>query len=189
MPDRSQEKRRILDDTSSGTRSVDEAVAMVYGELRAVASLHLQNERPGHTLQPTALVHEAYLRLAGQSGLRWESRAHFIHIAANQIRRILVEHARKRRRLKRGGDQVRVTLSDTPHEDPSFDMMDLNDALDRLDEKSTRDRQIVELKYFGGLTEAEIASVLGIGERTVRRRWLFARTWLFKQLSDTNQEP
>jgi RNA polymerase sigma factor (TIGR02999 family) len=186
MGDRSQHISRILEDTSSGARSVDEAVAMVYDELRAVASMYLQNERPGHTLQPTALVHEAYMRLADQSGLSWESRVHFIHIAATQIRRILVDHARKRKRLKRGGDPVRVTLSDAPDIDPSFDMMDLNNALDRLDERSTRDRQIVELKYFGGLTEAETAKVLGISERTVRRRWLFARTWLFTQLNDTN---
>lgn len=185
MRDRSQHIRRMLEDSSSGTRSVDEAVAMVYDELRAVASMHLRNERAGHTLQPTALVHEAYMRLAEQSGLSWESRVHFIHIAANQIRRILVDHARKRNRLKRGGDPVRVTLSDTPHIDPSFDMMDLNDALDRLDENSTQDRRIVELRYFGGLTEAETARVLGISERTLRRRWVFARTWLFKQLSDT----
>ena len=165
--------------------SVDEAVALVYDELRAVAARHLRNERMDHTLQPTALVHEAYVKLAEQTSLHWESRVHFIHIAAAQIRRILVDHARRRNRLKRGGDLIRVTLSDTTApQEPVFDMMDLNEALDKLDSQSTRDRQIVELKYFGGLTELEIAKVLDVGERTVRRRWSFARTWLYKELND-----
>jgi len=125
------------------------------------------------------------MRLAEQSGLSWENRVHFIHIAAAQIRRVLVDHARRRNRLKRGGDLVRVTLSDAvAQSEPSFDLMALNEVLDRLDEQSTQDREIVELKYFGGLSEPEIAKLLGIGERTVRRRWAFARAWLFKELSD-----
>ena len=111
------------------TESVDEAVAVVYDELRAVAARHLQNERADHTLQPTALVHEAYVKLSQQSSLEWESRAHFVNIAAAQIRRILVDHARRRGRKKRGGDLLRVTLSDSASvEDPSFDMMALNEV-------------------------------------------------------------
>ncbi|MDH4037795.1 MAG: ECF-type sigma factor [Candidatus Krumholzibacteria bacterium] len=177
---------RILRETSAGgSGSVEEAVAMVYDQLRAVAAGYLRRERAGHSLQPTELVHEAFVRLAQQSGLNWENRIHFIHIAAAQIRRVLVDHARRRNRNKRGGDLVRVTLSDvTDGTQPSFDLMALNDALERLDAQSTEDRQIVELKYFGGLTEAEIASLLGISERTVRRRWSFARTWLFKELTE-----
>jgi RNA polymerase sigma factor (TIGR02999 family) len=177
---------RILRETSEGgSESVEEAVAMVYDQLRAVAAGHLRRERPDHSLQPTELVHEAYVRLSNQSGLRWENRLHFIHIAAAQIRRVLVDHARRRNRKKRGGDLLRVTLSDVADENqPSFDLMALNDALDRLDAQSSEDRRIVELKYFGGLTEPEIASLLGISERTVRRRWSFARAWLFKELTD-----
>lgn len=177
---------KILRDTSSGGGgSVDEAIALVYDQLRAVAANHLRHERADHSLQPTGLVHEAYVRLARQSGLSWESRVHFIHIATAQIRRVLVDHARRRNRYKRGGDLVRVTLSEAIAQNPpSFDLMALNDALDRLDERSSLDRRIVELKYFGGLTEPEIATLLGIGERTVRRRWSFARAWLFKELAD-----
>ena len=175
---------KILRDTSTG-KTVDEAIALVYDQLRAVAANHLRHERPDHSLQPTALVHEAYVRLAEQSGLRWENRVHFIHIAAAQIRRVLVDHARRRNRQKRGGDMVRVTLTDgVAAGEPAFDMMALNEVLDRLDQQSTEDRKIVELKYFGGLTEPEIAELLGMSERTVRRRWSFARAWLFKELSD-----
>ncbi len=165
-------------------QSVDEALALVYDELRAVAARHLRLERPDHTLQPTALVHEAYVKLAQQHSVRWESRAHFVCIAAVQIRRILVDHARRRKRVKHGGDLFRVTLHDSASvEEPAFDMLELNEVLDRLDAHSAQDRQIVELKYFGGLTEPEIATLLEIGERTVRRRWAFARTWLFKELN------
>jgi RNA polymerase sigma factor (TIGR02999 family) len=184
MPGRAEEFNRLVEEARTGdARSVDGAIALVYDELRRVAASHLRLERPDHTLQPTALVHEAYARLAAQSNLTWEDRLHFIHIAAAQIRRVLVDHARARNRQKRGGGLERVTLSDDiAQPSPSVDMLALSDALDRLDARSHQDRTIVELKYFGGLTEAEIASVLGIGERTVRRRWMFARAWLFNEL-------
>ena len=164
---------------------VEQAIASLYDELRAVAARQLRRERPDHTLQPTALVHEAYLRMADQHGLQWESRLHFLHIASAQIRRILVDHARSRSRLKRGGDLLRVTLSEALSEpDRALDLLELDDALRRLDRESEEDRQIVELKFFGGLTEPEIGVVLGMSERTVRRRWLFARTWLFHDLAE-----
>lgn len=178
---------RGMDPRSESRKKLDveEAIAALYDELRAVASRHLRRERPDHTLQPTALVHEAYLRLSQQQGLHWESQIHFLHIAAAQIRRILVDHARARGRRKRGGDLVRVTLHDEIAESSrDFDLIELDEALTRLDAQSTEDRQIVELKFFGGLTESEIAAMLGVSERTVRRRWLFARTWLYCELGD-----
>ncbi len=164
-------------------KPVESAVDSLYDELRAVAASHMRRERPNHTLQPTALVHEAYLRLVKQGDLQWENRVHFLNIAAAQIRRILVDHARSKSRLKRGGDKVHVTLSDDLGSlDRQFDLIDLDRVLDNLNEDSPEDRQIVELKFFGGLTEPEIATIVGLSERTVRRRWLFARTWLFCEL-------
>jgi len=172
-------------DPQPGPEAVDQTVAALYAELRAVAAHHLKRERPDHTLQPTALVHEAYLRLSKQQSLRWESRLHFLNIATAQIRRILVDHARARGRQKRGGGLIRVTLVDgLAQTQPDVDLLALDGALDRLDVLSSQDRRIVELKFFGGLTEAEIASVLEVSERTVGRRWLFARTWLFRELQD-----
>lgn len=171
-------------------QGVEETVASLYDELRAVAALHFRNERVDHTLQPTALVHEAYLRLSRQKTLNWENRLHFLNIAAAQIRTILVDHARAHGRIKRGGDRFRVTFDEAVAQpEPSavdFDLLALDDALHRLDEESSEDRRIVELKFFGGLTEPEIAELMGISERTVRRRWLFARTWLFRRLGDVD---
>lgn len=164
---------------------IEEAVALLYDELRSIAAVQLRQERLDHTLQPTALVHEAYLRLVKQQGLHWQNRLHFFHIASAQIRRVLVDHARARGRDKRGGGLVRVTLSDElAGPDRDVLLTELDDALHRLERHSTEDRQIVELKFFGGLTEPEIAEVLGMSERTVRRRWLFARTWLFRELGE-----
>ena len=156
---------------------------VVYNELRALAAFRLQQERADHTLQPTALVHEAYLRLFERPDIEWESRAHFFRVAARQIRRVLVDHARSRNRNKRSGKLLRVTLSEgAAVSGPDVDMLALDEVLNRLGERSTQDRQIVELKFFAGLTEQEIASVLDISDRTVRRRWVFARAWLFQQL-------
>lgn len=166
-------------------RALDSVIPVVYDELKRLAAYHLGKERPDHTLDPTALVHEVYLRLLQQRKVDWKSRAHFIRIAAQQIRRVLVDHARRRNATKRGGDLLRVTLSeqDVP-EVREVDLLALNHALDRLDTHSPRDRVIVELKYFGGLTEPEIAAVLQLGERTVRRHWEFARSWLFRELGE-----
>ena len=163
--------------------ALHELMELVYRELRALAAHHLKGERPDHTLQPTALVHEAYLRLFERPDIKWESRAHFFRVAARQIRRVLVDHARSRNRDKRDGRLLRVTLSDDVAAiGPDVDMLALDEALTRLDESSSQDRRIVELKFFAGMTEEEIAAVLGISDRTVRRRWTFARAWLFRQL-------
>lgn len=156
---------------------------LVYRELRAVAGCQLKRERPDHTLQPTALVHEAYVRLFEQQPVDWQGRTHFFRVGAKQIRRVLVDHARGRRRQKRDGNLLRVTLDEgmaTPG--PDVDLLGLDEALDRLNERSPDDRRIVELKFFGGLTEEEIGTMLEMSERTVRRRWKFARAWLFREL-------
>ena len=180
--DRPAEQSRPAAD--AGPEQVAATVAELYDSLRALAAGYLRRERPDHTLQPTALVHEAYMKLSQQDGLRWNDRLHFFHIASAQIRRILVDHARTRGRHKRGGQFVRVTFDENlAGDDGEFDLVDLDQVLDRLDRESATDRQIVELKFFGGLTEPEIGEVLGISERTVRRRWLFARTWLLRELS------
>jgi len=165
----------------SGPRATDAVVAAVYEELRALAVYHMARERVGHTLQPTALVHEVYLRMASQS-MSWKNRTQFLCVAAQQIRRVLVDHARAHNSQKRGGNMVRVTLSDVTAGDRDFDLLDLNRVMDKLASHSPQDCEIVELKHFGGLKEPEIAEILDIGVRTVRRRWAFARAWLFREL-------
>lgn len=171
-------------DSDDNDPSVDELSVEVYEELRAIAARQLGNERSDHTLQPTAVVHEAYLKLGRQKNLRFENRLHFLRIASYQIRQILVDHARSRGRLKRGGGRQRVTLvTDLADPEKPVDLIELDDALNALNDFSAEARQIVELKFFGGLSEPEIAQVLGMSERTVRRRWVFARTWLYRQMS------
>ncbi len=175
---------RLLEATGHGDElALDQLMELVYKELRALAAHHLKKERPGHTLQPTALVHEAYVRLIEQHSVDWQGRAHFFRVAAQQIRRVLVDHARGRNRLKRDGKLMRVTLGEEmAMPAPDVDLLGLDAALDKLDANSPEDRQIVELKFFGGLTEEEIAEVTGMSDRTVRRRWNFARAWLYREL-------
>jgi len=175
---------RLVQNTCSGDRqSLETLMGLVYDELRALAAHRLHLERPDHTLQPTALVHEVYLKMFQQREVEWQNRNHFFSVAAQQIRRILVDHARRRNSDKRYGKLLRVTLIEdvavTPHD---VDLLALDDALFALDTASAEDRQIVEMKYFAGMTEKEIGQTLGISERTVRRRWEFIRTWLFRQL-------
>ena len=175
---------RLLLELEAGDRSaLDQLVPAVYRELRAIAARFLNNERREHTLQPTALVHEAYMRLAGQSGLRWESRAHFLGIAAQMMRRVLVEHARRRLAAKRLDGLVRVTLDDERIGGArDVEVVALHDALDALARKDERLARVVELRYFGGLTGAETAEVLGVGTATVDRDWRTARAWLLNEL-------
>ena len=158
---------------------------LVYEELRRRAAAYLRRERKDHTLQPTALVHEAYLRLVGQQRVVWQNRAHFFGIAAQMMRRILVDHAKRQRRGKRFGGAVRVPLDDrvgaaTP---PECDLLLLDQALDELAAIDSRQGQIVELRYFGGLSESEVAEVLTISRSTVTREWLIARGWLYRRVS------
>ena len=156
----------------------------VYAELRASARAQLRYERSDHTLQPTALVHEAYLRLLGGAYPSWNDRQHFFRAAGEAMRRILVEHARRRARVKRGGNPVRVTLTDvaslTQH-DP-VEVLALDDAIRRLEQQDPTAADIVRLRFFAGLSVEETAAMLDLSERTVKREWAFARAWLFSAL-------
>ncbi|MDX1530073.1 MAG: sigma-70 family RNA polymerase sigma factor [Rhodothermales bacterium] len=162
----------------------DRLLPLVYGELRRLAARELRRERPGHTLRPTALVHEEYFKLAGHD-LGAESRAHFLRIAARAMRQVLVDHARARQAQKRGGRWVRVTFdAEGPAGGPARldEVVALDAALDRLDAVSERLRSVVEMRFFGGLTEVEIADALGVTTRTVQRDWAKARAWLYREL-------
>lgn len=163
-----------------------ELIPKVYSELRRIAGAHLRHERHDHTLQPTALVHEAFLRLMGQTRVSWRDRAHFFAIASNVMRRILVDHARSLGYTKRGGGLVRVALSDVKgleEQQPQF-VLEIDALLDRLAALDSTKASIVELRFFGGLTEEETAEVLGCSSRTVTRHWRMAKAWLLKELSE-----
>ena len=158
---------------------------MVYEELRQLAYRYMRSERPDHTLQATALVNEAYLRLADQTDPHWHDRTHFFAAAARMMRHILVDYARARQRAKRGGEMVKVELSDEAvvTENQAAQVIDLNDALERFAALDRRASQVVELKYFGGMNYDEIADLLQVSAITVRRDWEFAKAWLHKELT------
>ena len=165
--------------------ALDRLIPVVYAELRKLAHHYLQAERSGATLQSTALVHEAYLRLVKQDPVDWQSRSHFFGIASRLIREVLVDQARRRDAVKRGSGEARLHWADTPG-GPSpgeIDLLLLDDALTRLAELDERQSRVVELRFFGGLSVGETATVLGISERTVKREWAIAKTWLFRQLA------
>ncbi|MBZ5624376.1 MAG: sigma-70 family RNA polymerase sigma factor [Acidobacteriia bacterium] len=163
-------------------------VALVYDDLHALAQRFMRHERPDHTLQPTALVHEAYLRLLQKHAADWQSRAHFFAAASIAMRRILVDHARQRAAAKRPGGRQKVELNDfMATANPRFDqLLVLDEALTRLAEWDGRKARLVEMLYFGGLTEEEAASVLGVSVRTVKRDWKAARAWLQAQLDENS---
>ena len=163
----------------------NELMPLVYKELRRCAAAYLRRERADHTLQPTALVHEAYLRLVGQERVAWQSRAHFYGVASQMMRRILVDHARGHRRGKRFGAALRVTLDERigAATSPDCDLLLLDQALDELAAIDARQGQIVELRYFGGLSEGEVAEVLAISRSTVTREWQIARGWLYRRVT------
>jgi RNA polymerase sigma factor (TIGR02999 family) len=165
---------------------------LVYDELRHLARAYMAREGRDHTLQPTALVHEAFIRLVDQSRVNWQGRSHFRAVGARVMRRILIDHARRRGSAKRGGGLQRVTLGDSllRPPDPEIDLPDLltlNDALDDLARLDERQARVVELRSFGGLTTAEIAEVLGVSERTVGDDWKHGRAWLKRELSHRNR--
>jgi RNA polymerase sigma-70 factor (ECF subfamily) len=166
-------------------RAWDRLMPIVYDELRRQASAYLRKERPGHVLQTTALVHESYLRLVGESDRSWQNRAHFFAIAANLMRQILVDHARRRNAARRGGDPVMAPLEAAQFGNVSdpVPLDQLDEALNRLEAIRPRHGRIVELRFFGGLTTEEVAEALGVSARTVEREWAFAKAWLFGQLS------
>lgn len=162
----------------------EEVFARVHDELRAMARRHMAGERAGHTLEPTALVNEAYLRLVGRDAAAWDGRAHFFHAAARAMRQILVEHARARGRLKRGGGHLRVAVSVEElafAEDPS-EFLAVDDAIRRLEEVDPRTASVVKLRLYAGLGTTETAELLGLSTRTVEREWAYARAWLYEAL-------
>jgi RNA polymerase sigma-70 factor, ECF subfamily len=171
----------LLDRGRNDKRGLDQMLPVVYDELHRLASRYLRREASGHTLQPTALVHEAYLRLIDQRRVDWRNRAQFLGVAASMMRRILVNHARDRAALKRGGNAERVSLSlvESPSGRPEVELIALEEALERLAALDERKSRVVELKFFGGLTIDEIAEVLQVSVVTVERDWAFARVWLF----------
>ena len=178
---------QLLADACAGDeRAYDRVLPVVYDELRALAQSMMRYERADHTLQATAVVHEAYLRLVDQSRVQWENRAHFFALAAQAIRRILVDHARSKRRDKRGGGAAKLEL---PAElaasfDDQIDVVAVDAALEQLAARSPKQAKIVELRFFGGLTVPEVSDVLGTPQRTIEREWRFARAWLFRALAD-----
>ena len=167
--------------------ALDKLIPAVYQELRRMADYYLRSEDSGHTLQPTALVHEAYLRLIDQTKVEWVNRAHFFGVAAQMMRRILVDHAKAKHRVKRGGTTPKVSLDETINlsSERAAELVALDDALKVLDDLDERKSRIVELRYFGGLTVDETAQVLGVSDKTVMRDWNLAKAWLYQQLSQT----
>jgi RNA polymerase sigma-70 factor, ECF subfamily len=180
------EVTEILQKWRRGDKSAaEELFPLVYQELKHQAKYYLYQERPNHTLQPTALVHEAYLKLAGQTILTARDRHHFFAIASRLMRQILVDHARKYNAQKHGGTIQRFSLEDIDLslEQSAADLLELNDALLKLEELDERKATVVDLRFFGGLKEKEIAEVLRVTEKTVRRDWQFAKIWLHRELS------
>ena len=174
----------LLDRGRSDKRGLDDMLPVVYEELHRLAAAYLSREGTGHTLQPTALLNEAYLRLVDQRRVDWRNRAQFLGVAANMMRRILVNHARDRAAQKRGGAAQQVSLSrlEAPSGRPDVDLIALEDALSGLALQDERKSRVVELKFFGGLTTEEIAEVLQISGATVEREWSFARAWLYNAI-------
>lgn len=180
------EVTQILHDWSSGDAQAQERLMpFVYDELRRLARSFLSRERGDHTLQPTALVNEAYVRLVDQTRVSWQNRAHFYGIAASMMRRVLIDHARARATGKRGGGAIRLSIDDlqVPIEERAASFIDLDEALKTLEQMDERKCKVVEMRFFGGLSDEEIAEVLGVTTRTVLRDWKKARLWLYRELS------
>jgi len=179
------EVTRLLVDWGNGDQAaLDELIPLVYDELRRLAGRYMRRESEGHTLQTSALVNEAYLRLVDQQNVKWQNRAHFFGVAAQLMRRILVDHARSRSRAKRGGGVQMVPLAEQAGISQELaDVIALDDALKNLAEMDPRKSQIVEMKFFGGLTTEEVAEVLNVTSRTVEREWRKAKAWLNRAIS------
>jgi RNA polymerase sigma factor (TIGR02999 family) len=167
-------------------RAADELLPLVYDELRKLAAQKMAHEVAGHTLQPTALVHEAWLRLGGEAQPRWQNRAHFFGAAAEAMRRILIDHARRRRALRHGGGQERLDVDQLELADAAAasddQLLAVHEALDRLAAEDPRKAELVKLRYFVGLTNEEAAQALGVSVPTVKRDWAYARAWLFREI-------
>lgn len=188
MPSEPSEVTQLLKAWCGGNQdALAQLAPVVETELRALARRYLSRESPGHTLQPTALVNEAYMRLIEWNNVNWQNRAHFYAVAAKLMRRVLVNHGIARGRQKRGGSVVLVSLTEADAQvDRAADIVDLDEALRRLAELDERKSRVVELRFFGGLGAEETAEVLGISSRTVHREWDLARSWLFRELRGPN---
>ena len=177
---------QMLIDWSSGDKAaLDKLIPIIYQELRSLARHYMSHERPGHTLQTTALVNEAYLRLIGQRDVKWQNRAHFFGVAAQMMRRILVDHARSINCGKRGSGALKVSLEEVAllSEERAEEVLILHEALTSLEALDPRKSRIVELRYFGGLTVEEVAEILGTSPVTVMRDWRAAKAWLYRAIS------
>lgn len=182
-----QEVTQLLLDWGKGDKSAfDKLMPVVYDELRRLANRYMRRERPGQTIQTTALVHEAYVRLIDYKRMRWQDRAHFYAVAAQVMRRILVDRARARHAAKRGDPALRISLDDVAivSSEPESNLLDLDRALKELEEFDPRKSQIVELRFFGGLNIEETAEVLELSSTTVQREWRSARAWLYKAITE-----
>jgi len=177
---------RLIAWNSGDTTALEEVIRAVYHELRKMADRYLRQERPGHTLQPTALVHEAYLRLVDQSQVSWQNRAHFFGVAAQMMRRILVDHARTKHRDKRGGAARKISLDDAMNltKGREADLVSLDEALKRLAVVDQRKGRVVELRFFGGLSVEETAELLEVSPQTVMRDWKLAKAWLYQEIKN-----
>jgi RNA polymerase sigma factor (TIGR02999 family) len=185
MPTSGEITRTLVKVRTGDPAAETQLLSLVYKELRDLASQYFREQRSDHTLQPTALVHEAYLKVVESTAQCWDNRAHFFAVAARAMRQILVDHARRRRTAKRGGDRQRVALDegiDTAHDKDHF-LISLDEALVTLAECDPQQRTIVEMRFFGGLTVEETAHVLGISPRSVDRGWSFAKAWLYREMS------
>lgn len=177
----------LLQSSAEGDRDAfRRLIPLVYGDLRGIAHRRLRSERPGHTLDTTAIVHEAYLHLVPQATATWQDRAHFFAVAARVIRHVLIDHARRRNAEKRGGSAIRVPLREdlAGEEDPTVDLLALDEALESLAEKDRRLREVVECRFFAGMSMKETAEALGVSKRTAERDWTRARTYLYRLLTD-----
>ena len=176
--------QRLVAWSDGDPHALEALMQLVYKELRRLANHYLRSERRDHTLQPTALVHEAYLRLAGQNQVHWQNRAHFFGVAAQMMRRVLVDHARANCRAKRGGSAQKQSIDDAMclPEKQDEEMVELDEALTRLRDIDSRKSEVVELRYFGGMSVEETAEVLGVSCNTVMRDWNMAKAWLYQEL-------
>lgn len=183
----SSEITQILQDWNDGKEDAKEKLLpYVYDELKRQARYYMSRERRDHTLQPTALVHEAFIRLANQGGIDWQNRSHFFGVASRLMRQILVDHARTHAAAKRGSNPIRFSVEDIdiPIEQRAESIIALNDVLDQLAQLDSQQASVVEMRFFGGLTNAEIASALDVSERTVVREWKSAKLWLYRELNN-----
>jgi RNA polymerase sigma-70 factor, ECF subfamily len=193
MPKMSSEQvTQIVNELASGHQdAAQQLFPLLYDALRQLAGRYLKHESPAHTFSPTALVHEVYLKLVDQNRVEWPGKTHFLAVGAQAMRRILIDHARGRQRDKRGGGRLRVQLDESLTLSPErdADLLAVDEALEKLGKVDPRQAAIVEMRFFGGLTVAEVAEVLGISKRTVESEWTMIRAWLRRELADKDEGP